>query len=83
VTARRRRFGRQPVQRADHRAAYGGALLAPFTQRQGQRQHMHGRRLAHLRRDRKTGDSVLTSCGQKIAEQHIFTERLSRGIRLE
>jgi Fic family protein len=44
---------------------------------------MHGRRLAHLRRDRKTGDSVLTSRGQEIAEQHIFTERLARGVRLE
>lgn len=44
---------------------------------------MHGRRLAHLRRDRKTGDSLLTSRGQEIAEQHIFTERLSRGVRLE
>ena len=39
---------------------------------------MHGRRLAHLRRDRKTGDSVLTARGQEIAEQHLFTARLSR-----
>ncbi len=42
---------------------------------------MHGRRLAHLRRDAKTGESVLTSRGQEIAEQYIFTERLSRGGR--
>jgi Fic family protein len=42
---------------------------------------MHGRRLAHLRRDAKTRESVLTSRGQEIAEQHIFTERLSRGGR--
>lgn len=39
---------------------------------------MHGRRLAHLRRDAKTGDSVLTNRGREIAEQHIFTTRLSR-----
>jgi Fic family protein len=44
---------------------------------------MHGRRLAHLRRDPKTGESVLTIRGQEIAEQHIFTERLSRGGRSE
>jgi Fic family protein len=44
---------------------------------------MHGRRLAHLRRDRKTGDSLLTSRGQEVAEQHIFTERLSQGVRLK
>lgn len=43
---------------------------------------MHGRRLAHLRRDPKTGESVLTSRGQEIAEQHIFTTRLARGVRL-
>jgi DNA-binding transcriptional ArsR family regulator len=44
---------------------------------------MHGRRLAHLRRDTRTGDSVLTSRGQEIAEQHIFTGRLARGVRME
>jgi Fic family protein len=44
---------------------------------------MHGRRLAHLRRDRKTGDSLLTSRGQEIAEQHIFTRRLARGVQLQ
>jgi hypothetical protein len=44
---------------------------------------LHGRRLAHLRRDARTGDSVLTSRGQELAEQHIFTERLSRGGRME
>jgi DNA-binding transcriptional ArsR family regulator len=43
---------------------------------------MHGRRLAHLRRDPKTGESVLTSRGHEIAEQHIFTTRLARGVRL-
>lgn len=39
---------------------------------------MHGRRLAHLRRDPKTGESVLTSRGQEIAEQYIFSTRLAR-----
>lgn len=28
---------------------------------------LHGRRLAHLRRDAKSGDSVLTSRGEEIA----------------
>jgi DNA-binding transcriptional ArsR family regulator len=40
---------------------------------------MHGRRLAHLRKDPKTGDSLLTSRGQELAEQHLFTARLARG----
>lgn len=44
---------------------------------------LHGRRLAHLRRDPKTGESVLTSRGQQIAEQHIFSHRLARGTGLE
>lgn len=39
---------------------------------------MHGRRLAHLRRDTRTGDSVLTSRGQEVAEQYLFTMRLAR-----
>ncbi len=39
---------------------------------------LHGRRLAHLRRDRRTGESVLTARGREIAEQYIFTRRLAR-----
>jgi len=39
---------------------------------------MHGRRQAHLRRDPKTGRSVLTARGQEIAEQYLFARRLSR-----
>ena len=39
---------------------------------------LHGRRLAHLRRDRQTGESVLTARGREIAEQHLFTRRLAR-----
>ena len=40
---------------------------------------LHGRRLAHLRRDPRTGESVLTSRGREIAQQHLFAVRLSRG----
>ncbi len=39
---------------------------------------MHGRRKAHLRRDPRTGRSVLTPRGREIAEQHAFARRLSR-----
>lgn len=39
---------------------------------------MHGRRQAHLRRDPKTGRSVLTARGHEIAEQYLFAKRLSR-----
>lgn len=39
---------------------------------------LHGRRLAHLRRDRRTGESVLTARGREIAQQYIFTRRLAR-----
>jgi hypothetical protein len=39
---------------------------------------LHGRRLAHLRRDRRTGESVLTARGREIAEQQLFARRLAR-----
>lgn len=39
---------------------------------------LHGRRLAHLRRDAKSGESVLTSRGEEIARQYLFARRLSR-----
>jgi Fic family protein len=39
---------------------------------------LHGRRLAHLRRDPETGESVLTSRGEEIARQHLFAQRLSQ-----
>ncbi len=42
---------------------------------------LHGRRLAHLRRVGRTGESELTSRGREIAEQHLFTRRLSEGAR--
>lgn len=38
---------------------------------------LHGRRLAHLKRDAKTGRSVLTARGRELAEQFLFARRLS------
>ena len=38
---------------------------------------LHGRRLAHLRRDVISGQSVLTSRGVEIARQFLFARRLS------
>lgn len=38
---------------------------------------LHGRRLAHLRRDPGSGESVLTSRGEEIARQFLFARRLS------
>lgn len=40
---------------------------------------LHGRRLAQLRRDPKTGESVLTARGEEVARQHLFTSRLTAG----
>lgn len=42
---------------------------------------LHGRRLAHLRRDPRTRESVLTSRGEEVAKQYLFAERLSRGAK--
>jgi len=42
---------------------------------------LHGRRLAHLRRDPRTKESVLTSRGEEVARQHLFASRLARGAR--
>jgi DNA-binding transcriptional ArsR family regulator len=39
---------------------------------------LHGRRLAHLRRDHRTGESVLTSRGEEVARQYLFAERLAQ-----
>jgi Fic family protein len=38
---------------------------------------LHGRRMAHLRRDPATGESVLTSRGTEVARQHLFAARLA------
>jgi hypothetical protein len=39
---------------------------------------LHGKRLAHLRRKRGTGESVLTARGREVAEQYLFARRLAR-----
>jgi Fic family protein len=38
---------------------------------------LHGRRVAHLRRDAKTGESVLTGRGEEVAREHLFSVRLA------
>lgn len=38
---------------------------------------LHGRRVAHLRRDSKTGESVLTTRGEDVAREHLFSVRLA------
>lgn len=61
-----------------------GGRISPNGLRQLLREHgfdprmagsLHGRRLAHLRRDSKTGDSILTTRGRELAEQHVFALR--------
>jgi len=42
---------------------------------------LHGRRLAHLRKDPKTGESVLTSRGTEVARQYLFASRLAERAR--
>ncbi len=42
---------------------------------------LHGRRLAHLRRDPRTRESVLTARGEELARQYLFAERLARGAK--
>lgn len=39
---------------------------------------LHGRRLAHLRRDARSGKSILTARGRELAEQFLFANRLSQ-----
>jgi Fic family protein len=39
---------------------------------------LHGRRLAHLRRDPATRDSVLTARGEAMARQYLFAARLAQ-----
>ncbi len=38
---------------------------------------LHGRRLAHLRREKATGVSVLTARGEEVARQYLFAARLA------
>jgi len=42
---------------------------------------LHSRRLPHLRRDARTGESVLTARGEEVARQFLFTRRLADGAR--
>jgi predicted DNA-binding transcriptional regulator len=39
---------------------------------------LHGRRLAHLRREANSDESALTSRGEEIARQYLFARRLSQ-----
>lgn len=40
---------------------------------------LHAKRLAQLRRDGRTDESVLTARGREVAEQHLFAKRLAEG----
>lgn len=42
---------------------------------------LHGRRLAHLRREPGTGVSVLTTRGEEVARQYLFAARLAERAR--
>lgn len=42
---------------------------------------LHGRRMAHLRREQGTGVSVLTARGEEIARQYLFAARLAERAR--
>jgi Fic family protein len=42
---------------------------------------LHGRRLPHLKRDSKSGNSKLTARGTEVARHHIFAERLASAAR--
>lgn len=42
---------------------------------------LHGKRLAHLRRESSGGPSVLTTRGREVAEQYLFAKRLAQGPR--
>lgn len=44
---------------------------------------LHGRRRAHLRRDARTGKSLLTARGRELAEQYLFALRLRPGPLLQ
>ena len=42
---------------------------------------LHARRVAHLKRDSRTGDSVLTPRGEEVAKEFIFSSRLAEGAK--
>lgn len=43
---------------------------------------LHARRVAHLRREKKTGESVLTTRGEEVAKEFIFSSRLASGAKV-
>ncbi len=42
---------------------------------------LHARRAAHLKRDQKSGLSVLTARGEEVAKEFLFSSRLAEGAR--
>lgn len=71
IYARGGRIGQRDLRALVKRHAYDGRTIGA----------LHGRRLAHLRKDPKTGESVLTSRGTEIARQYIFASRLTERAR--
>jgi len=65
------RIGRRDLTALVKRHGYDGRVVGI----------LHGRRLPHLRRDQKTGESVLTARGEEVARQYIFARRLANGGR--
>jgi Fic family protein len=66
------RIGRRALTALVKRHGYDGRVVGI----------LHGRRLPHLRRDSKTGESVLTARGAEVARQFLFTKRLAEGGRM-
>lgn len=65
------RIGRRDLTALVKRHGYDGRVVGI----------LHGRRLPHLRRDQKTGESVLTARGEEVARQFVFARRLAEGGR--
>lgn len=65
------RMGRRALTALAKRHGYDGRVVGI----------LHGRRLPHLRRDPKSGESVLTARGEELARQFLFTKRLADGGR--
>jgi hypothetical protein len=65
------RIGRRDLRAPVKKPGYDGRAIGA----------LHGRRLAHLRRDAKTGESVLTSHSTEVARQYIYASRLAERAR--
>jgi Fic family protein len=63
------RIGRRDLARLVKAHGYDGRAVGT----------LHGKRLSHLRRDTRTGESVLTARGREVAEQYLFAKRLAQG----